>query len=214
MLDTGFADALHRSGLERRIRPLPDGDLAFALAQGGHVRVEPRAWRDALATMEDELRPVRRRTRRLAIAWFPGVLLFGMTLGQVLPLGGLVILLLIFGGPLFLYLQHSHAVQRAAAGVERSLSQGPVCPAPPRRSAPFPRWAEIAFLLLVGPDLLIGAAGELGGPDLFRGTPLWGAGLGIVEYAAAALIALRLCWPRVAKWWFARAHVSAIRAAE
>ena len=200
MLETGFADALHRSGLERRARPLPDGAFAFALGNGGNVRVERHAWQKAMAELEADLRPIRRRTRLLSIGWFPGVLLFGMTLGQVLPLGGLLILLLMFGGPLFIYLRHSYAVRALAAGVERRLEQNAVCAAPPREPVQLPRWAEIAFLLLVGPDLLIGLAGELGGPDLFRGTPLWGAGLGVTEYAAAALILLRLSWPRVAGW--------------
>ncbi|HEU0043909.1 hypothetical protein [Sphingomonas sp.] len=198
MLSPGFADALHRSDLARRASVRPDGQVSYRCADGsGHVLASQREWHAQLASYDARLKPIKRRTRWLSIALFPGILVFGMTIGQVVPFAGVMILAAMFGGPLLIYLAHSRAVQRIAAEVDGQLAAGEPCEAPARSPLVLPRWFEIAFLLLVGPDLLLSVAGEIGGPDLFRGTPLWGTELGTTDYVAAALIGVRLLWPRL-----------------
>ena len=205
MLSPGFADALNRSDLTRRAAVRPDGQIAYARADGsGHVVASQLEWREQLARYDAHLKPIRRRTLWWSIGLFPGILLFGMTVGQVVPFAGVLILAAMFGGPLVIYLRHSRAVRRIAAEIDRELAVGETCPAPARASFVLPRWFEIAFLLLVGPDLLLSVVGEIGGPDTYRGTPLWGTDLGALEIVGGVLIAVRLLWPRLTKHLAAR----------
>jgi hypothetical protein len=197
-MSPGFADALAAGGFQHRASFEPGGQVVYRLADGsGHVRLARLKW-DALGDrFAAELVPVRRRTFWLSLALFPAIFLFGMTIGQVLPYAGVAILAGIFLGPLAIYLRHSRKVQEAAARIEAELERFPLCPAPPRDPRREPRWLQMAFLILVGPPLIIGIIGEIGGPDTFRGTPLVGKGIGPAEVVALLLIALRLAWPRL-----------------
>lgn len=195
MLSPGFADAMHRSALARRAVDRADGRVIVSLRDGsGHGSVSRERWREVLDSYDRRVGPIARRTRWTTLALLPGILVFGLMLGPVLPYAGVLILLAMFGGPVVIYLRHTRAVRLVAVGIDRELHDCPSCAALRRRPRQLPRWFELAFLLLVGPDLLVSIAGEIGGPDLFRGSPWWGAGMGMVDWTALALIATRLSW--------------------
>lgn len=88
-------------------------------------------------------------------------------------------------------------MKRVSGSIESKLAAFPSSPEAVRNPRRVPRWFEIAFMLLVGPHLLVSVAGEIGGPDLFRGTPLSGTQVGPAEIAGFILIALRVAWPRI-----------------
>ncbi|HEX9963950.1 MAG TPA: hypothetical protein VGB04_03100 [Allosphingosinicella sp.] len=198
-MSPGFAEALATSGFRHRATFREDGWVVYRLADGSrHVRLTRSAWDRLGGEFDAGMAATRRRTFWLSLGLLPGILLFAMTIGQYLPFAGLMVLVAFFGGPIAIYLRHSARVQQVSARIEAKLSgcdEGVRPEADVRRE---PRWLQIAFLLLVGPSLLIGLIGEIGGPDTFRGTPLMGSGIGTFETVALLLIALRLAWPRLA----------------
>lgn len=199
MLSYALSEALATSGFKSRATLRGDGAVVYRLSNGsGHVLVRQAEWNRLSGQFEAQIAPVRRRTRQLYLGLFPATFIFGMTIGQYLPFAGLIIVAAVFLGPITIYLWQARQVQRVSRSIENSLATFPRSPAAFQRSRRVPRWFEIVFLVLVGPDLVIGIVGEIGGPDFFRGTPLWGSGIGPVEAVSLILIALRLCWPRVA----------------
>jgi hypothetical protein len=201
MLEPGFSDALAASGFKHRASFQADGSVVYRLADGsGHVRVDRAKW-DALGKeFEADMAPVKRLTILLSIGLMPGIFIFGMTLAQILPFGGAMILAGIFLGPLAIYFHHSFAVKKSAGRMEAKLAAERPCAAVARDPRRTPHWLDIALLVLVGPHLALAVIGEIGGPDTFRGTPWWGTGIGPMEITAALLIGLRLAWPRIGPW--------------
>jgi hypothetical protein len=198
MLNPGFSDALAASGFVHRASFQGDGTIVYRLSNGsGHVLVQGAEWHRLGRDFKSRMAPVRRRTRKLCIGLPPATFLFGMTLAQLLPFGGAMILGAIFLGPLAICLWHSRQVQRISRAIEEELANLPRSEAVERDPRREPRWFEIAFMVLVGPHLLVSIVGEMGGPDFFRGTPFRGAGVGMAEIVAILLIALRMIWPRI-----------------
>ena len=197
-MDTGFSDNLAISGFAHRATVCPDGSVVYRLKdKTACVRVPAREWDLLREEFLLKLAPSRRRTRIHSILLFPAVLVFALTLGQLVPFTGLIIVTAIFVGPLAIYLAHSFDVRRISCSLEERLRTFPRLPLQEIDKRRFPRALEIAFMLLVGPNLLLAIIGEIGGPDLFRGTPLVGIGIGPFQIAALGLIALRLSWPRL-----------------
>jgi hypothetical protein len=130
----------------------------------------------------------------------PATFIFAMTAGQALPFSGLLILAGIFLGPLAIYLRHSRHVQRISRVVEAELARFPRCGHFERDIHPKPRWLEVGLMMLVGPHLIISVIGQVGGPDMFRGTPLSGSNIGPLQLAAFLLIAVRLKWKHISAW--------------
>lgn len=197
-MDSKFSEQLARSGFAHRATGSSGGSVVYRLADGsGSVRVPVQIWNRLSEEFETALAPSRKRTRWLSIALFPAILIFGMTVAGYIPFGGVLILVGIFLGPIAIYLLHSRDVQIITRSIEDRLKTYPSCPAAQPDATRFPRALEIAFMVLVGPHLLLAIIGEIGGPDTFRGTPLSGIGIGTFQILALALIAIRLLWPRV-----------------
>ena len=107
-----------------------------------------------------------------------------------------IVLAAVWLGPITIYLRHSYAVKRVTKAADDRLAGLPGCEpgkAEPRRIV---RFIDLAFKLLAGPALIISLIGEIGGPDVFRGTPLWGADIGPFDVAAMILLAIRVVWSR------------------
>jgi hypothetical protein len=201
VLDPRFSDLLASTGFAHRSSRSNDGYIVYALADGsGNVRLSRREWECLGEEFNSRMASVRRRTRLLSLTLLPATFVFGMTLAQFLPFGGAMILGLIFLGPLVIYIWHSFDVKKISGLIEWKLSGFQKCAPAERDVRREPRWFEIAFLVLVGPHLLISVAGEIGGPDLFRGTPLSGSGIGPAEAIALLFVAVRVAWPRIAPW--------------
>ena len=99
MLDFSFPRRLAASGFEHRATPEPDGRIVYRLAdRSGHVRFERAEWDRLIEEFSTRVRDIQRGTRKWLIGLFPGIFLFGMTIGQVLPGAGLLIVLGIFFG--------------------------------------------------------------------------------------------------------------------
>ena len=198
-MSPGFAEALATSGFRHRATFQEDGWVVYRLADGSrHVRLTRLEWDRLGREFDAAMASTRRSTFWISLGLLPGIFLFAMTIGQYLWFAGVVVLVAFFGGPIAIYLRHSYRVKRVAARIEARLSGCEEGFRPERDVRREPRWLQVAFLILVGPSLLIGLIGEIGGPDTFRGTPLMGSGIGTFETVAILLIALRLAWPRLA----------------
>lgn len=198
-MDTSFSQALARTGFSHRATYRDDGMIVYRLADGSrHVELSRPQWYAAMAGFDQRVVPVRKRTIKISIALPFAIFAYGMTLGQVIPWSGWVILAGLFLGPIAIYLTHSNAVQRAAGATEIELRGFPTTPAPAEDVRREPRVIEIALLLLLGPHLLIAVVAEVTGLELLRGTPWWTTGMGLADYLVLALLGLRLAWPIVA----------------
>lgn len=199
MLNPSFSENLAQSGFAHRANFQADGSVVYRLADGtGSVRVRNADWQRLGEDFSQSMTPIRRRTRMLTVALLPMTFVFGMTLGQFLPYSGFLILAAIFLGPLAIYLRHSSQVRTCSARMEGELLTYARCAPAVQTSGREARWFEIAFMVFVGPHLVLATVGEIGGPDFFRETPLWGAGIGPFEAVAFVCVALRLVLPRIA----------------
>jgi hypothetical protein len=111
-----------------------------------------------------------------------------MTIGQLLPGAGLLIVLGIFFGPPAIYLWQSYRVKWAARALEEKLSFRGRVAAPPPMPFRLPRWIEIASFVLVGPHLLFETYGTID-PDAYRNTPLLGTELNWTSAVGFAILA-------------------------
>jgi hypothetical protein len=197
MLDIGFSRQLAKINLKDRAL-ICDGEIVYRLAdKSGHVSLPPAEWHGVIGGFDQESKLILRRARRLLFGLFPGILVFGMTLGQILPGAGILILAAFFLGPPAIYLWQSNRVQRLAAAIDAELARRPRVAAPCVPSPHAPRWLEIAFVLLFGPHLILEVYGSFD-PHAFDGTPLMGTQLswpGIAGFAVLAAI-LFLRWHR------------------
>jgi hypothetical protein len=189
MLDIGFSRRLAESGFEHRASPGPGGRIVYRLADGsGHVSVDRREWEALLNEFSLEARAVVRRAKYCLFGLFPGIFVFAMTIGQLLPGAGLLIVLGIFLGPPAIYLWQSYRVKWAARRLEERLSFRNRVSAPPPIPFRLPRWIEIASFVLVGPHLLIEIYGSID-PDAYRNTPLLGTELDWTSAVSFAILA-------------------------
>jgi hypothetical protein len=200
MLDIGFSRGLARINFKHRAT-VSGGRVTYWLADGsGHVGLESSEWRALIARFEDESRMVLRRAKLALLALFPVTFVYGMTLGQIMPGAGLVIVAAIFLGPPGIYLWQSHKVARIARNVEAELASRPKVAAPRTSQPRAMRGLEIAALLLVGPHLILQVYGSLN-PDAYRNTPLLGTQLdwsgiaGFLILATILLLRWRPRWP-------------------
>ena len=197
-IDIGFASALHRTGFLHRATPTQDGHVVYRLSDSsGHVRVPRREWDQIGELFEKETKAIRRRALIRILLLIPAVLVFGLTIGQVLPWSGLLIVIAFFGGPPANYLWQSYEVKKVSRAVEVTLAKYPrTYAAQPTPERP-PRWLDIACIFLVGPWLVLALAGEIGGPDTYRNTPLKGMHLNWEAWVAIGVLTLRLAWPQL-----------------
>jgi len=201
MIGMGFSRALAQTGFQNRATLLPGGRVIYRLAdRSGHVALGAEEWEAVGARFATEVRPVGRKTFWLSIGLFPAVFLFGMTIAQILPGSGILILAGIVLGPIAIYLWQSHRIKRIADAIERELARRPrVAGAPPPPASRPPRWLEIACLLLVGPGLIVQIYGSLN-PDAFRNTPWTGMHLDWTGIAGFAVLGAMLFY----RWRVAR----------
>jgi hypothetical protein len=200
MLDIGLSRGLARINFKHRAT-VKGGRVTYRLADGsGHVGLETSEWRALTARFEDESRMVLRSAKVALLALFPVIFVYGMTLGQIMPGAGIIIVAGIFLGPPGIYLWQSHKVSRIARTIEAELARRPKVAAP-RISQPRAMLGlEIAALLLVGPHLILQVYGSLN-PDAYRNTPLLGTELdwsgiaGFLILATILLLRWRPRWP-------------------
>ncbi|HMG45985.1 MAG TPA: hypothetical protein VK614_00795 [Allosphingosinicella sp.] len=200
MLGMGFSRALTESGFQHRATAVGGGRVVYRLADGsGHVALDADEW-DALGEhFRAEARPVGRTTTWLSIGLFPAVFVFGMTIGQILPGAGILILAGILLGPLAIYLWQSYRIKHIARAIEKELARLPRAVAPPAPPGRPPRWLEIACILLVGPGLIVQVYGSFN-PTAFRNTPWTGMHLGWGGIAGFAVLGAMLFY----RWRAAR----------
>lgn len=197
-IDIGFASALHRTGFLHRSTSAPDGHIIYRLADGsGHVRVPRQEWEQIGGIFQTETKAIRRRAIIRILLLLPVILIFGLTIGQVLPWSGLVIVIAFFGGPPANYLWQSYEVKQVSRAVEITLAKFPRTYASPPAPGRPPRWLDIACILLVGPWLILALIGQIGGPDFYRNTPLKGMHLNWEAWVAIGVLTLRVAWPRI-----------------
>lgn len=196
MLSIGFSRWLAASGFQHRALPVQSGIVVYRLAdRSGFVAVPIDQW-DALGQeFSSRAAPIQRRAHWLMGGIVPGVVLiglfgmFGQGLGDwVGSLLGISILLLLWVGPIAVYLWQSHRVRRIALEIEGRLQRCRRVAAPRQGKAGPPRWLEIVLTLLVGPALLLQIYGTIN-PEAYRGTPLSGTSLNWVGLAGLAALA-------------------------
>ncbi len=196
MLDISFSRKLAESGFERRATPAADGRITYLLAdKSGHVSVGRAEWDGLLAEFSETVRRVQRTAKWWFAGLFPGIFVFAMTIGQILPGAGLLIVLGIFFGPPAIYLWQSYQVRWAAEAIDLKLALRNRVAAPPPKPFQAPRWLEIVFFVLVGPHLILEAVGSAY-PDAYRNTPLLGTELNWLSAVSFAILAaiLYLKW--------------------
>ncbi len=141
MLDMSFPKRLAESGFEHRATHGPDGRITYRLAdKSGHVHVSRAEWDALLVEFSDRVRGIQRRRKWWFVGLFPGIFIFGMTIGQVLPGAGLLIFLGIFFGPPALYLWQSYQIRWAAEAIDFKLALRKRVAPPTTQPFRVPRW--------------------------------------------------------------------------
>jgi len=200
MIGMGFSRALAQTGFQHRATLLPGGRVIYRLADGsGHVALRADEWEAVGEHFDTQVRPVGRKTIWLSIGLFPAIFVFGMTIGQMLPVAGILILAGIFLGPIAIYLWQSYRIKHIAGAIEKELARLPRVAAAPAPAWRPPRWLEIACMLLVGPGLIVQIYGSLN-PNAFRNTPWTGMHLGWMGIAGFAVLGAMLLY----RWRSAR----------
>lgn len=201
MLDISFSRKLAESGFERRASPASGGGIVYQLAdKSGHVCVAKAEWENLLGEFSGKVRRVQRTAKWWFAGLLPGIFVFAMTIGQIVPGAGLLIVLGIFFGPPAIYLWQSYQIRWAAEAVERKLTLRNRVAGPPLKPFQAPRWLEIVFFVFVGPHLALEMVGSLD-PDIYRNTPLLGTELNWLSALSFAILAVILylrwrgrCW--------------------
>lgn len=205
MLGMGFSRALAQSGFRDRATIDPCGRIVYRLADGsGHVSLRREEWDAVGDAFADAADRVRRRVNRMSIALFPCIFLYAMTLGQVLPFSGFVVLVGIFFGPVAIYLWQSRRIEEISRLIEAELAGLARVPAPPADPARPPRWLQIVAMLVVGPGLVIQLYGSID-PDAYRNTPWSGTHFDWKGWLALAV----LCALAFYRWRSRRAATAA-----
>ena len=187
MLHIGFSRDLAKINFKDRAA-IEGGRVTYRLADGsGHVGLDAAEWRSLNAELDARSAEVLRKAKLWLILLFPGIFVYGMTLGQVMPGAGLVILAGIFLGPPGIYLWQSHRIKRIAATIEAELACRTKVAAPPRAPWRVPRGLEIACAVLVGPHLIFEVYGSIH-PEAYRNTPFLGTSLNWTSLVSFSLI--------------------------
>ena len=165
------------------------GRVTYRLADGsGHVDLDAAEWRSMNAAFDEQSARCCARRGAGCSCCFPVSSSTAMTLGQVMPGAGLIIVAGIFLGPPGIYLWQSHRIKRIAATIEAELACRNKVAAP--RPAPWrvPRGLEIACAVLVGPHLIFEVYGSIH-PEAYRNTPLLGTSLNWTSLVSFSIIA-------------------------
>lgn len=217
MLSIGFSRWLAASGFQHRALPVQAGVVVYRLAdRSGFVAVPIDQWEAFGQEFSDRAAPIQRIAHWLMGAIIPAVVLvglfgmFGQGLGDwVGSFLALSILLLLWVGPIAIYLWQSHRVRRIALDIEARLRTCRRVAAPRQSKSGPPRWLQIALTLLVGPTLLLQIYGSIN-PQAYRNTPLSGTSLNWIGVAGLVSVAL-YC---LLRWRAKRAHDAFIRELE
>jgi len=200
MIGMGFSRALTESGFRHRATPIGGGRIVYRLADGsGNVALDAAEWDAVGEHFQAQVHPVGRTTTWLSIGLFPAIFVFGMTIGQLLPGAGILILAGILLGPIAIYLLQSYRIKHIARAIEKELARLPRVAAPPPPAWRAPRGLEIACIVLVGPGLIVQVYGSFN-PDAFRNTPWTGMHLDWVGFAGFAVLGAMLFY----RWRAAR----------
>lgn len=200
MIGMGFSRALTESGFRHRATAVGGGRIVYRLADGsGNVALDAAEWDAVGEHFRAQVRPVGRTTTWLSIGLFPAIFVFGMTIGQILPGAGILILAGILLGPIAIYLLQSYRIKHIARAIEKELARLPRVAAPPPEAWRSPRWLEIACIVLVGPGLIVQVYGSFN-PDAFRNTPWTGMHLDWAGIAGFAVLGAMLFY----RWRAAR----------
>ena len=196
MLGIGFSRALAAGGFQHRSTPAPGGRVVYRLADGSaHITLGAEEWEAYGERFHAEAKPVVRRAFWLLAGLLPATFLFGMTIGQLLPGAGILIVAAVLLGPFAIYLWQSYRVRGIARRIEAELACRPRVAAPPPVPWRVPRALEIAALVLIGPHLIIQVYGSFF-PDAFRNTPWTGTHLDWSGVAGFAVLAALLYFRR------------------
>ncbi len=188
MLHVGFSRQLAKINFKDRAT-VQGGVVTYRLAdKSGHVSLDVAEWRALNDEVDARSAEVLRKAKLCLFALPFAVFAFGMTLAQVMPGAGLVIVAALFLGPPAIYLWQSNRIDRIAREIDELLAARPKVAAPPPAPWRMPRWLEIACAVLVGPHLILEVLGSLY-PDAYRNTPLLGTSLNWTSLVSALLIA-------------------------
>jgi hypothetical protein len=200
VISFNFPRWLSRSGFQRRSAAVSRDRMVYKLAdRSGYVALDRPEWEALGERFDTECKMVSRRTNWVCCCAPFAVFLFGMTLGQILPGAGLIIVAAIFIGPAALYVWHRRGIERVADAIEADLARRPRVAEPQGIAPPpVPRWLEIAGFFLIGPGLIIQVYGSLN-PDAYRNTPLSGTQLNAFGLAGFVALAAIICLRRRAR---------------
>lgn len=188
MLHIGFSRDLAKINFKDRAT-IQGGRVTYRLADGsGHVGLDAGEWQSLNDELDARSGEVLRKAKKRLLLLFPGIFVYGMTLGQVMPGAGLIIVAGIFLGPPGIYLWQSHRIERISREIEDMLAARQKVVAPPRAPWRVPRWLEIACAVLVGPHLIFEIYGSIN-PEAYRNTPLLGTSLNWTSFFSFSVIA-------------------------
>lgn len=199
-----FSSALARLRFQHQITPLPNGGLAYRLANGsGHVAVSRHEWDEAGDLFKASTGRSLRRARIASLLWLPGFVLYNIICGAIIPREVVRVLPwsvynTLFLGPFFatpgiIYLWHSYEVKRICTMIDAFFVDRPRIASPAALPWHPPFWFDLLCLLFVGPYLIIAVTGQID-PGLFRNTPLSGRHMDGVAAFGMVLLAARLAW--------------------
>ena len=188
MLHIGFSRQLAKINFKDRAT-VHGGKVTYRLAdKSGHVSLDIAEWQSLNDELDVRSGEVLRRAKRCLFMLPFAVFAYGMTLAQVMPGAGLIIVAALFLGPPGIYLWQSNRIERIAREIDEVLADRPKVIAPPRAPWRMPRWLEIACAVLVGPHLVLEVFGSIY-PDAYRNTPLLGTSLNWTSFVSFTLIA-------------------------
>ena len=188
MLNIGFSRDLAKINFKDRAT-IEGGRVTYRLADGsGHVGLDAVEWRSLNDELDARSGEVLRKAKKRLFLLFPCIFVYGMTLGQVMPGAGLIIVAGIFVGPPGIYLWQSHRIERILREIEEVLAARQKVVAPPPAPWRVPRWLEIVCAVLVGPHLILEVFGSIY-PEAYRNTPLLGTSLNWTSLVSFSVIA-------------------------
>jgi hypothetical protein len=188
MLHIGFSRDLAKINFKDRAT-IEGSRVTYRLADGsGHVGLDAAEWRSLNDELDARSGEVLRKAKKRLFLLFPCIFVYGMTLGQVMPGAGLIIVAGIFLGPPGIYLWQSHRIERISREIEQVLANRSKVVAPPPAPWRVPRWLEIACAVLVGPHLILEVFGSIY-PEAYRNTPLLGTSLNWTSLVSFSVIA-------------------------
>jgi len=213
VFDIEISRALARVTFLHRVTDLPDGALAYRLADdSGHVRLSRTEWERAGHAFKHATGRVKRNAVIALFLWMPAYVLYiaicdavvSDAWARALPrwLWFAIFVAPLFATPVLIFIWWTYRVIRIAMEVDASLTKGARVriSAPPRNPFRVPFWLDVLCVLFVGPHLIVATIGQFD-PDALRNTPLTGQHIDGVAIFGFALIAVRLVWGYLARRW-------------